>query len=229
VIETPRLTDLVEWDARNWTAAPNFWLAHTHKNFSGCSALEVGSMNGGLSLWLAMRGARVVCSDIGPPAAKAIQQHQAAGVSHLIEYRSVNALEIPYKDEFDIVVFKSVLGSLGTIAAKEGQAKAVAQMHRALKKDGELFFAENLSASPVHRFFRRRFVEWGSKWRYVSVAEMKEFLSPFSDFHYRTLGFAGTFGRREIQRNILGFVDQTLLNHLVPEAWRYIMVGVARK
>jgi SAM-dependent methyltransferase len=229
VSDTPRLADLVEWDKRNWSAAPDFWQAHTQQDFSSCSALEVGSMNGGLSLWLALQGAHVVCSDIGPTAQKAIERHQASGVSHLIQYRSVDALEIPYKNEFDIVLFKSVLGSLGTIANKEGQARAIAQMHRALKKGGELFFAENLIASPFHRYFRRRFVEWGSRWRYVSVAEMKEFLSPFSDFQYRTLGFAGTFGRREIQRNILGLVDQTVLNHVVPESWRYIMVGVARK
>src|SRR5438552_16058119 len=90
-----RMSDFVEWDVRNWSPALDFWLTHTKQSLRGCSALELGSQNGGLSLWLAQHGARVVCSDIGPPNDKAVQQHQAAGVSHLIEYRSIDALQIP--------------------------------------------------------------------------------------------------------------------------------------
>src|SRR5206468_992574 len=97
-------------------------------------------------------------------------------------------------------------------------------MHKSLKKGGELFFAENLIGSPFHEFFRERFVKWGETWRYISVAEMEEFLAPFSNVQYRTVGFAGAFGRSEPQRNLLGFLDQTVLNHTVPENWRYIIV-----
>ena len=42
-----------------------------------------------------------------------------------------------------------------------------------------VFFAENLVASPLHTLFRRRFVKWGTEWRYVSLEEMHEFLLPF--------------------------------------------------
>jgi SAM-dependent methyltransferase len=225
--------DFVGWDVRNWSAALDFWLAHTKQKISGCSALEIGSSNGGLSLWLALQGARVVCSDVGPPSENAITRHRASGVSHLIEYRSIDAVQIPYEREFDIVLFKSVLGAVGMMpdsnAGKAAQAKAIAQMHRALRKGGELFFAENLIASPLHQFFRRRFVQWGSRWRYVSIAEMNGFLSPFSRVEYRTLGFAGAFGRGEAQRSALGTLDEGLLSHFVPERWRYIIVGVATK
>jgi hypothetical protein len=58
---------------------------------------------------------------------------------------------------------------------------------------------------------------------------MKEFLSPFSHLEYHTFGFAGAFGRSEPQRNFLGTVDQTLLDRIIPEAWRYIIAGVAVK
>ena len=58
---------------------------------------------------------------------------------------------------------------------------------------------------------------------------MNEFLSLFSHVEYRTVGFAGAFGRTELQRNLLGVLDETVLNYAVPENWRYIIVGVARK
>src|SRR5262249_15564144 len=150
-----------------------------------------------------------------PPSQDAMQRHQAAGVADRIQYRSIDTLEIPYKNEFDIVLFKSVLGALGCADSQEGrarQARAVAQMYQALRSGGELFFAENLVASPFHQFFRRRFVQWGTRWRYVSIQEMNDYLSPFSRVQYRTLAFAGTFGRTEAQRNFLGTLDQAMLN-----------------
>ena len=46
---------------------------------------------------------------------------------------------------------------------------------------------------------------------------------------YRTVGFAGAFGRSERQRNILGLLDAKDLNYDIPEHWRYIIVRVAKK
>jgi SAM-dependent methyltransferase len=220
--------DFIEWDVRNWSAALDFWLAHTRQKLSQCSALELGSRNGGLSLWLALAGAKVICSDIVLPSSDAIQQHRDRGVSHLVKYESIDALNIPYTNEFDVVVFKSLMGALGG-GDKESQATAMTQIHKALKKGGELFFAENLSASRLHRSLRRRFVRWGTTWRYVSVEEMRQFLSSFSHVDYRTLGFTGAFGQGEMQRNLFGILDRTILDRVVPENWRYIMVGIARK
>ena len=221
--------EFVEWDVRNWSVALDFWLAHTKQEISACSALEVGSRNGGLSLWLALQGARVLCSDVSTPTENAIQKHEAGGVAHLIDYRSIDATNIPYSNHFDIVLFKSILGALGAPMQKERQAAAITEMYRALKKGGELFFAENLVASPIHQFCRRRFVQWGSLWRYISIDEMNQYLSPFARVEYRTLGFAGAFGRGETLRNIFGLLDQTILDRLVPPNWRYIINGVATK
>jgi len=222
------LAEFVEWDVRNWSAALDFWSTHTELDLSRCSALELGSRNGGLSLWLALQGARVVCSDVQAPGPAVRERHQARGASRLMRYESIDATNIPYEDEFDLVVFKSVLGALGRGGA-QSQAQAVRQMHAALKKGGELFFAENLTASALHRFLRRKYVRWGRSWRYVSVAEMVEFLAPFSKVQFRTLGFAGAFGRGAGGQNLLGILDKTILNHVIPENWRYIIVGVAKK
>ena len=225
----PKNQQYIEWDVRNWSSALDFWLAHTNKNLSSSLALELGTRNGGLSLWLAERGACVVSTDLAPPAQSAIKLHENRQVSGRIQYELMDATRIPYESKFDVVVFKSVLGAIGRLGGKDQQQQAVGQIYKALKPGGELFFAENLLASPVHQFCRRKFVRWGATWRYVSIHEMQQFLAAFSKVHYSTVGFAGAFGRSEPQRNILSLFDQLLFNHAVPESWRYIIVGVAKK
>jgi SAM-dependent methyltransferase len=218
----------VEWDVRNWGIALDFWLAHSTKRLSECKVLEIGTNTGRLSLWLASQGAKVICSDVNRVRREAVELHQSNGLAHLIEHQTIDATNIPYAEEFDIVVFKSVLGAIGD-GAKEPQTKAVSQMHKALKKGGELFFAENLVASPMHMFLRRKMISWGETWRYVTIEEMNEFLAPFSEKRLRTIGFAGTFGRNEAQRNLLALGDKHIFERIVPERWKYIIAGVATK
>ncbi len=220
------LSKYVEWDVRNWSVALRFWLANSKKRLAECRVLEIGTDYGGLTLWLASNGAQVVCSDQNGVRKEAVELHEKSGLMQLIEHRRINALELPHRDEFDIVLFKSVLGGINT---KESQAQAIAEMHKALKKGGELFFAENLVASPVHMFFRRKAIKWGTTWRYLTIEEMHEFLALFSETHLNTNGFAGTFGRSEAQRNLLAHADQLIFERIVPERWKYIIAGVARK
>ena len=222
------LLNYLEWDVRNWSRALDFWLEKSSQRLSDCKVLEIGSNRGGLSLWLASQGAQVVHSDYNELKEEAVQRHKAGGVTHLIEYQTIDARDIPYTDHFDIVVFKSVLGAVGD-GDKEAQAKAISEMHKALKKGGELFFAENAVASPLHMFLRRKMIKWGNWWRYVTIEEMKEFLTPFSHTEFRSIGFAGTFGRTDMQRDWLALCDKALFEHIVPDSWKYIIAGVARK
>src|SRR5215831_16425956 len=223
-----KVANFIEWDVRNWSSALDFWLAHSTQNLSTCRALEIGTRNGGLSLWLALQGARVLATDIEPPTQAALRLHESHGISRYVQYESMDATRIPYKVEFDIVLFKSVLGAIGRLGDKPAQAQAVKEMHNALKPGGELFFAENLVGSPLHQFFRKKFVRWGNTWRYVSVRDMQEFLTPFSKVQYSTLGFAGAFGRTELQHSCLGVLDRTIFQHTIPPTWKYIIVGVAK-
>jgi SAM-dependent methyltransferase len=229
VTKLASISEFLEWDVRNWSVAPDFWLAKTTQCLSDCQALEIGSRNGGLSLWMALHGARVLCSDVGLPRSTAIELHKAWGVSDRIEYSAIDALNIPFSECFDVVAFKSVLGAVGAHSGKHDQTLAISEMHRALRKGGELLFAENLAASPLHRACRRKFVKWGRSWRYVSIPEMLEFLAPFAHVEYRVVGFAGAFGQNELQRNVLAILDRKVLDRIVPDSWRYIIVGIARK
>lgn len=223
------LNDIIEWDIENWSIALQYWEKNTSYDFSSISALEIGCHHGGLSLWAALHGAKVLCTDLDGPSGEAIEKHKKYNVTDLIKYQALNALDIPYCENFDVVFFKSVLGSLGACININNQINAINEIHKSLKKGGELWFAENLAASFVHQYFRRRYVEWGSKWRYITIQEMKDMLTVFSDVKYTTVGFLGAFGRNACQRSVLGKVDRILVKRLVPEAWRYIIIGIAKK
>lgn len=223
------LEQVVEWDIANWSKALEFWHTHSNKSLTECTALELGSRHGGLSLWLAEQGARVICSDIGLPSEQAYAKHKRFGVSDHIEYADIDATAIPFNNQFDIVVFKSALGGIGHNGNNANQALALQQMYQALKPGGELWFAENLQASPLHGFLRRRLVDWAGHWNYLSITRMEEYLTPFAQLDYHCVGFLGAFGRSEAQRRALAAIDTHLCDKVLPASWRYIMFGVARK
>jgi ubiquinone/menaquinone biosynthesis C-methylase UbiE len=224
------IKDVIEWDVRNWSKSLNYWLEETSLELMDRKALEIGSRNGGLSLWLAKQGCKVTCSDVNGPSEKAKEIHQKHGIDHLVEYKGIDATNIPYENEaFDIVVFKSVLGGIGSNNNKDAQYKAINEIYRVLKPGGELFFAENLVASPLHTFLRKNFTSWGENWRYLSISEIEEFLNPFSDKKYLSTGFLAALGRSEKQRDILGLIDHLFVNKITPRNWKYIVVGLAKK
>ena len=160
----------------------------TRQSSSGAEVLEIGSRDGGLSLWFADPGCiegRLLRSDRPDKAAREL--HAEAGVSDRVEYASIDATDIGVQDSFDVVAFKSVLGGVGGAGGYEAQAEAVESMYVALRPGGVLLFAENLAASPMHAYLRRRFVSWGDRWRYVTEHEMDVFLEPFSEVHEECL------------------------------------------
>jgi SAM-dependent methyltransferase len=224
----PGVREIIEWDVPNWSVALKFWIASSAANLHTAEAMEIGSRHGGLSLWAAGLGMRVLCTDVTSPAAETVALHARFGVADRIHYETMDAVNIPYQGRFDIVLFKSVLGAIGAAGGRGRQAAAIMGIHRSLRPDGELWFAENVTGSPVHQALRRRFVPWGARWRYPSVAEMLEFLSPFSSVRFITVGFLGAFGRSERQRAFLGGLDRLGVDRLVPRRWRYVMIGLAR-
>jgi SAM-dependent methyltransferase len=222
------LTDVVEWDVLNWSLALNFWEQWSALDLTQCVALELGAANGGLTLWLALKGARVICSDLRGPTREARALHRKYGVEHLIEYRAINATDIPYTNHFDLVIFKSMLGDIGRNDRPDLQAVAMEESYRALKPGGELWFAENLQGSALHRL-SRRCIKRGRLWRYLEVGETRQLLERFSGQKYMTAGFLGVFGRDGILRNALGVIDRLVCNRLFPDCWKYLIVVRATK
>ena len=215
------LWDICHWDVATWSQAIHFW--EEHVNFEDRYCLELGANQGGLSLWLAQKGCRVLCSDVRDTELRATPLHRSYAVE--VSYRDVSAEAIPYESAFDIVVFKSMLGVLRT---KERQRKATTEIHKALKPGGVLLFAENLRASPLHRLLRRRYRRDTATWRYVTVSELRDFLRPFTSVQFRTTGAVAALGATESRRTALAALDRVVLP-IVPPDWRYLVFGIARK
>ena len=223
---TINVQDFVEWDIVNWGKAIQFWekeLEFTNEY----KCLELGSNRGGLSLWLGLKGMEVICSDLESPLTSAKALHSKYEQLN-INYEAINAMEIPYENEFDLIVFKSVLGGASRGDNQENKQLVLDQIYKALKPGGKLLFAENLVASNFHQFFRKKFVKWGNDWNYLKLNELEGLLKKYSGLNYKTAGFFGAFGRNEKQRQFLGKIDN-LAEKLFSRNQHYLVFGVAEK
>ena len=223
------INDVIEWDVDSWSQALVLWDQVLQSRAAPQTVLEIGSRHGGLSLYFAIKGYRVVCSDIGGPAADAAALHDRYAVGSSITYADVDVTAIPYPDAtFDIVAFKSVLGAIRVQTALDPPRAAMLEIHRVLKPGGLLLFAENLAASPLHGWLRGRFTRWGVNWQYPTAAELRSLLDGFASAELETTGFLAALGRSERQRHTLHKVDRAILP-LIPWDYRYIGYGWARR
>lgn len=220
--------DIVQWDVKTWSKAIHYWETAVDWNKVE-TCLEIGAREGGLSLWLSLKGKKVICSDQFNTKEIAGKLHQKYPSAAAIEYENIDARQILYENYFDLVVFKSVIGGIGRNNNFQLQEQVFREIYKALKPGGKLLFAENSTASGMHRLIRKRGNAWGEYWRYLSADEMKSLLKPFSSFTIKSTGFLGTFGRNERQRNFLATIDNLLFNKICPGNWKYVLYGVAEK
>lgn len=222
------LRDILEWDVASWRRVLELWDT-VAPELHGARVLEVGSRHGGLALYFALKGCRVVASDLVGPTCEGRRLHARYGVSECITYEHADAVHIPHHDgSFDVVAFKSVLGEVGSHNNRARQQEAVAEMHRVLRKGGRLLFAENTTATPLHGVLRRAFAPWGDWWRYLPADEVRNLFAIFDQLHVSFGGFCATLGRSERQRAILHRLD-VAVEPIVPARWKYIVFGCATK
>jgi SAM-dependent methyltransferase len=220
-----QLSDFVQWDVQNWGKAIPFWQPYVEGVTDG-KAAAFGEREGGLSLWLASNGMHVQCSDYTPFEKTPLVLHEKYNVVDQITYSQQDITSISFPDNtFDCVVFKSVIG---TLATKERQQQALDELHRILKPGGHLLFAENLEATAMHRFARKKFTNWGERWRYIQWKEMDQMLAKFAHVDKKSVGFFATFGRSEGQRKFLSKLD-LVVSPIIPKSWRYILIASCRK
>jgi ubiquinone/menaquinone biosynthesis C-methylase UbiE len=222
-----QLLDIVQWDVKTWSRTLKFWEKHLDFH-TGLSVLAIGEREGGLSLWLAKKGLKVNCTDYNAFPESTQKMHLENNVQELISYdQGVDVTDLSrYKEgQFDIVVFKSVIGVL---SEKERQKQALDEMRRVLKPGGTLIFAENLLGTRLHVLLRKKFIRWNSYWRYLNLKDDQDLFMDFSVKKFKTTGFTANFGRSEKQRSFLATMDAAVL-WVIPKRWRYVLFGVLVK
>ena len=224
-IDDAALKDIIQWEVRSWSRALPFWENHLPTQCP-IKALGIGEREGGLSLWFALKGIDVVCTDLDPfPSATRELHHRYKPIGS-ISYAPADATDLPFADaSFDLVFFKSVIGALGS---KERQKKAIEEIHRVLRPGGKLLFAENLQGTKLHSWLRRKFIPWNTYWRYLHPIRDRDLFVHFSEFHERSIGLSANLGRSEAQRDLLARFDRAI-EPIVPIGWREIWIGVAVK
>jgi len=223
------IKDSIGWDIVNWSKS--YKLMNQFIDISKLSnALElgVGHVGGGYSLYLASsNNINVVCSDFKEIDDNVKSIHKKHNVHQNITYSKINALDIPYENFFDIVVFKSILGG---IARNDSDllVKVSDQVSKSLKKNGLLFFSENIRSTSIHMFARNNFSNGmgNNGWRYLSIDEITNALNKnFNCLSYDTKGFLGCFGMNEVQRKILGNIDSLIFDKILPKNYLYCFFG----
>jgi len=228
------LQEIIEWDVPNWSKALKFWAPYLPPVDGRLKILTIGERNGGLSLWLALKGYSVIYSDVHPPKSEALELHRKYGVEKLVKHEQVDVFRMPYEDNsLDGVVCKSVIGGLKLVykdrrtRTLENQKKAVEEIRRVLKPGGIFLGAENMQGSPLHRWYRKR-KGLDKGWRYLSVEELGYLFSGFEQLHTRQFGFFPASTSSGIWNEMAGKVNVPL-SKLLPASWQYISFIAARK
>jgi ubiquinone/menaquinone biosynthesis C-methylase UbiE len=228
---SPGIEDFVSWDVPTWSAAIDYWdrLLAAHPKKENERGLELGAHYGGLSLYLAARrGVNMVCTDLKSPEHWARPQHEAFGFERRIVWEAANATALAYEDaSFDFVIFKSLLGEIGTTDKAHNKRLMLAEVLRVLKPGGIVLFAENMVASPVHVLARSAFRGWGKNWGYTTIPEMRELFAAFAKLHYETTGFLVAFAPPRL-KPIVREIDRRL-DRFLPANSRYVIYGSAMK
>ncbi len=232
----PLLKDIIEWDVRSWSRCLDFWAPVVRlQDTNSAQVLTVGERNGGISLWFALQGFNVICTDRGGPTRQASELHRRYGVSDRVAYADVNIFSMPYSDaSFDIVACKSVIGGLKAVyrdaatRTLENQSRAVQEIHRVIKPGGYFLGAENLVGTWFHRNTRYWVKHGRVGWRHLTRPEIDRLFACFKVVEQRPYGFLGSRSTL-LGLDCLSAMIDSRVCPLLPVDWHYISFIRAKK
>lgn len=226
--------DIIEWDILNWSKLLGLWQPVLNKLDKDARILVIGERNGGLSLWLALNGFKVICTDRMEVTAQAKEIHKKYGIAHLITYSSFDIVNGSIQENsYDVIAAKSVIGGLKENPSDKAtrtfdvQKKAVNNIHKMLKPGGYFLSAENMPGNIILQSYRKNKGK-DKAWRYLSIADIHELFTPFSRIRLHTFGliptnFPGSF------LNKASYFINSMISPLAPQRTHYIAFTLAEK
>ncbi len=228
------IKDIIEWDVLNWSEIIKEWTPIVEALPRGSKVLAVGERDGGLSLWLALLGFNVTCTDRIGPTEAAGKQHQKYGVADKISYGELDIVNCDWEGEqYDLIVIKSVIGGVMAVYGDQNtrnfdvQKRAVDNMHHLLKKGGVLLSVENMKGNILMHLMRKvkgKHVGW----HHFTWEEIGLLYSSFGDVTTKAFGVLPTLFPSSLINNIAYFFNKYLLQFL-PAKTKYIAITTARK
>lgn len=220
--------DSIGWDIENWLQGVKFWLDNVEFKNKRILELGCGCDNGGLSLLAANQKAdSILCTNFGDITETTKNFHKQYKTDN-IDYANIDALDIPYNEEFDIIMFKSMMGGI-TKLNPDNTDIILKNCAKALKKSGKLIFAENLTSTRFHMWCRRKLNK--RTWHYFQPNELEEHINSIGSFNIidkMECGILGCFGRNEKQRRLLSKLDR-ILEKFCPRDFFYIQFWILEK
>ncbi len=127
----------------------NQWILELMGDLRGKKLLDIGAGLGESSVYFALQGADVVCTDISPAMvdlAKRLAIHHGTEISGITT--PGETIDFP-DDSFDIV---HIANTIHHVASKQ---KLFSEIHRVLKPNGRFFSIDPLAYNPVINVYRR--------------------------------------------------------------------------
>lgn len=115
MLDKTTLKDIFHWRVKSWSQVLTHWNSFLPDDISNKKVLELGAYNGGLSLYFSLLGAKsVCCSDIFLENLNIAKKIHSRYNLKNIYYEEIDALQLneKYIDYFDVITFKSVVGSV---------------------------------------------------------------------------------------------------------------------
>lgn len=226
--------DIIEWDVLNWSQLMHYWQPVLQQLPQNSKVLAIGERNGGLSLWLALMGFDVVCTDITDVSAKAVQLHKKYNVADKIQYKVLDIVNDDCQaEQFDVVVAKSVIGGLkanrtdATTRSFDIQQQAARNIYRLLKPGGYFLSAENLQGNMLTSAIRR-LRNGNNGWRHLAYHELSTLFAPFALVQTKTFGILPTLFSGTLLNKCMYTINKYALGWL-PANTKYIAFITARK
>lgn len=196
--------------------------------------LAIGERNGGISLWLALQGFYVVCTDRQGPTQQAKDLHKQYGVDDKITYHDFDLVNTQdFNIAYDVIIMKSVLGGVkeqyGDAASRTDAArqKALDNIYKLLSPEGVLLSADNLQGNMVLRLIKR-LKKKQSGWHYFSLQELNDLCKQFSSVNVQSFGVIPSKFSVPIL-NKAAYIINSFLEQLLPSNSAYIAFTIARK